>query len=102
MYVIALLFASIISENEKGYTLRIQNCALTIIGVTATGCTLNGVNCTINYGDGTSDEITYVMKNYEHLDGTRSVKVYINGTQIKSSNYSVNITIVKPTDFLEN
>ena len=45
---------SIISENEKGYTLRIQNCALTIIGVTATGCTLNGVNCTINYGDGTS------------------------------------------------
>ena len=57
---------------------------------------------TINYGDGTSDEITYVMKNYEHLDKTRSVKVYINGTQIKSSNYSVNITIVKPDDFLEN
>ena len=42
------------SLNEKGYTLRIQNCALTMIGVTATGCTLNGVNCTINYGDGTS------------------------------------------------
>lgn len=44
----------ITSLNEKGYTLRIENCALTLIGVTATGCTLNGVNYTINYGDGTS------------------------------------------------
>lgn len=42
------------SANEKGYTLRIENCALTLIGVTATGCTLNGVNWIINYGDGTS------------------------------------------------
>lgn len=42
------------SLNEKGYTLRIENCALTLIGVTATGCTLNGVNWIINYGDGTS------------------------------------------------
>lgn len=44
----------ITSLNEKGYTLRIENCALTLTGVTATGCTLNGVNYTINYGDGTS------------------------------------------------
>lgn len=42
------------SLTEKSYTLRIQNCALTLMGATATGCTLNGVNWTINYGDGTS------------------------------------------------
>lgn len=45
---------SLSSLTEKSYTLRIQNCALTLIGVTATGCTLNGVNWTINYGDDTS------------------------------------------------
>lgn len=42
------------SLTEKSYTLRIQNYALALIGTTATGCTLNGVNWTINYGDGTS------------------------------------------------
>lgn len=45
---------SLSSSTEKSYTLRIQNYALPLMGTTATGCTLNGVNWTINYGDGTS------------------------------------------------
>lgn len=57
------------SSTQKSYTLRIQNYALALIGVTATGCTLNGVNWTINYGDGTSatqssdSMFTYLLSN---------------------------------------
>lgn len=42
------------SSTEKSYTLRIQNYALALMGVTATECTLNGINWTIDYGDDTS------------------------------------------------
>lgn len=60
---------SLDSLSEKSYTLRIQNQALPLMGTTATGCTLNGVNWTINYGDGTSiTQSSESMFNYALTD----------------------------------